>query len=117
MTDIKLNSEGDIAVSNMGDISLTESICQAVLVRLRWIYGEWRLGPEFGFAWFENVFVKSPNLERICSLIRTEIMDVEGVKKASVSVKAHDKKKREVIFAYTFSTDDETYNEEVTLYG
>ena len=44
MVDIKLNRDGDIDVSAVGDISLTESVRQAVLIRLRWIYDEWRLG-------------------------------------------------------------------------
>ena len=38
MVDIKLNRDGDIDVSAVGDISLTESVRQAVLIRLRWIY-------------------------------------------------------------------------------
>ena len=74
MVDIKLNRDGDIDVSAIGDISLTESVRQAVLIRLRWIYDEWRLGPELGFPWFEEVFVKNPNTVKIRSLIRDEIM-------------------------------------------
>ena len=57
MTDIKLGKDGDIVVSAVGDISLTESVRQAVLIRLRWIYQEWRLGPEMGFPWFEEIFI------------------------------------------------------------
>ena len=73
MTDIMLNTNGDIAISDTGDISLTESVRQAILVRLRWIYREWRLGPEYGFRWFEEVFVKNPNEVKIRHLIREEI--------------------------------------------
>ena len=78
MTDIRLGKDGDIVVSEIGDISLTESVRQAVLIRLRWIYQEWRLGPEMGFPWFEEVFIKNPNTVKIRSLIRDEIMQVEG---------------------------------------
>ena len=60
MIDILLEEDGDIAVSEVGDISITNSVRQAVLIRLRWIYNEWRLGPELGFPWFEQVFVKNP---------------------------------------------------------
>ena len=65
MTDIRLGKDGDIVVSEIGDISLTESVRQAVLIRLRWIYQEWRLGPEMGFPWFEEVFIKNPNTVKI----------------------------------------------------
>ena len=85
MVDIKLNRDGDIDVSAIGDISLTESVRQAVLIRLRWIYDEWRLGPELGFPWFEEVFVKNPNTVKIRSLIRDEIMQVEGVTRSTMT--------------------------------
>lgn len=65
MLDIRLNEDGDIAISKNGDISTTESVRQAVMIRLRWIYDEWRLGPELGFPWFEEVFIKNPNTIKI----------------------------------------------------
>ena len=46
MLDIQLDKNGDLAVSETGDIFMTQSVKQAVLIRLRWIYNEWRLGPE-----------------------------------------------------------------------
>ena len=71
MVDIRLNESGDIDVSAVGDIFITESVRQAVLIRLRWFFGEWRLGPDMGFKWFEEVFVKNPNLVKIRSLMRS----------------------------------------------
>ena len=82
MLDIKLNADGDLDVSAFGDISTTESVRQAVLIRLRWIYDEWRLGPEYGFPWFEEVFVKNPNTVKIKQLIREEILKVSEVRAA-----------------------------------
>ena len=117
MTDILLGNDGDIVVSETGDISLTESVRQAILVRLRWIYGEWRLGPEMGFPWFEEVFVKNPNIPKIKRLIRNEIMQVEGVKKAEVTEAVYDREKRTAAFAYTCSVGEDTFREEVVLYG
>lgn len=117
MVDIFLNADGDMAVSAIGDISLTDSVRQAVLIRLRWIYGEWRLGPELGFPWFEEVFVKNPNTVKIKSLIRDEILQVEGVLDARVTEVKYDRARRAATFRFTYSVDGETYNEEVTLYG
>lgn len=117
MLDIMLNRNGDIDVSAVGDISLTESVRQAILIRLRWIYSEWRLGPELGFPWFEEVFVKNPNIIKLKQLIRDEIVQVEGVKSAQVTDVKYDQAKRAVIFTYTCSVGDEIFKEEVILYG
>ena len=116
MVDIKLNRDGDIDVSAIGDNSLTESVRQAVLIRLRWIYDEWRLGPELGFPWFEEVFVKNPNAVKIRSLIRDEIMQVEGVTAAEVTSVNYDRTKRAASFVFTCSVGEAAYREEGTLY-
>lgn len=115
--DIKLDLNGDIRVSPKGDISLTDSVRQAILVRLRWIYNEWRLNPEFGFPWFEEVFVKNPNTLKIRSLIQKEIKTVEEVQDANVIKVVYDKAKREASFIYRATVDGETFEEEVKLYN
>lgn len=117
MLDIKLNADGDLDVSTSGDISMTESVRQAVLIRLRWIYDEWRLGPEYGFPWFEEVFVKKPNTVKIKQLIREEILKVSEVRAADVTKVDYDPAKRTAKFYYTVKVGEETYREEVTLYG
>lgn len=115
MLDIRLASDGDIAVSDIGDIATTESVRQAVLIRLRWIYGEWKLGPEMGFPWFEEVFKKNPNILKIQHLIREEILTVEGVTDATVKTVEYDKRTRAVSIAYTVTVNKKTYDEEVTM--
>ena len=117
MLDIMLNKNGDLDVNALGDISMTDSVLQAVIVRLRWIYGEWRLGTEYGFPWFEEVFVKNPNTVKIKQLIREEIMKVSEVKSAEVTRIDYEPAKREARFYYTVQVGEETYREEVTLYG
>lgn len=117
MIDILLGNDGDIAVSEVGDISITNSVRQAVLIRLRWIYNEWRLGPELGFPWFEQVFVKNPNTVKIRSLIRDEILQVEGVTGAEVTRVVYDRQNRAATFTYTCAVGEEIFREEVTLYG
>lgn len=117
MLDIMLDDSGDMKVSAIGDISLTKSVKQAILVRLRWIYNEWRLGPEFGFPWFEEVFVKNPNTVKIKSLIRDEIMKVDGVTAASVTNVSYNQGKRAATFSYVCTVGEATFKQEVTLYG
>ena len=48
MYDLKLNESGDLEVNDFGDVMLTQSVRQAVLIRLRWLFGEWRFAPEAG---------------------------------------------------------------------
>lgn len=117
MLDIKLNADGDLDVSAFGDISMTESVRQAVLIRLRWIYDEWRLGPEYGFPWFEEVFVKNPNTIKIKTLVRDEILKVKEVKAATVTSVDYNPAKRMATFRYTVTVGEDTFREEVTLYG
>ena len=115
MLDILLDRSGDLLVSETGDVSIANSVRQAVKVRLRWIYNEWRLGPSLGFPWFENVLVKNPDSAMIQQLIRAEIMKVEKVKDAAVIFFEYDRKERNAKIIYTIKVDDETYREEVTL--
>ena len=117
MVDILLGKEGDILVSENGDISLTGSVRQAVLIRLRWFFAEWRLGPELGFPWFEEVLVKNPNLLKIKGLIRNEIMKVNGVRAANVEDISFDPAARTAKVRFTCDTEVGIYREEVALYA
>lgn len=116
MIDLKLTSDGDLDISDVGDVSLTNSIRQAVLIRLRWIFAEWRLGPSFGFPWFEEVFRKNPNLTKIRSLIRDEIMGVEGVQDAEVYSVTYSREHRMALFKFFVTIGGERFKEEVALY-
>ena len=117
MLDILLDQSGDLSLSEDGDIRLGFSIPQAVLVRLRWIEDEWRFGPEIGFPWFTQVFKKNPNLRLIAQYIRRSIMEVDGVKKARAEITEYDPKHRALTVHYWVETENEKYEEEVTLGG
>lgn len=117
MLDIMLDKDGDIAVTALGDIRTTESVRQAVKIRLKWIFSEWRLGPDYGFPWFEEVFVRNPNIPKIKQLVKDEIMKVDEVEDAEVIKAAYDPRTRTAAFTYTVTIDEFTYREEVTLYG
>lgn len=115
MKDLLLNSFGDIVLNESGDISLTESIKQRILTQLRWIKGEWRLGPEFGFPWFEVLLVKNPQFEQIKRLLQDEIRKIDGVQTVKITEVVYDKKSRKARFRFECTIDGKTINEEVTL--
>lgn len=115
MLDILLDRDGDLKVSETGDISLTESVRQAIIIRLRWFLGEWRLGPGNGLDYWGTVLVKNPNLVKIWQAIRDEIMSVEEVTGVNrVDLKA-DAAKRQLIVSYEAVTSEETFREEVKI--
>lgn len=115
--DIMITRDGDLDITENGDIKKTGSMQQAILIHLRWIFSEWRLGPEYGFPYWEDVFIKNPDIERIKRDIRSEIMKVEGVKFANVDRVEYDPAARTASFTYTATTDEETFMEEVILYA
>ena len=115
MLDILLDPGGDLAVSATGDISLTESVRQAIIIRIRWFLGEWRLGPLLGLDYWGTVLVKNPNLVKVRQAIRDEILSVEEVTGVNrVDLKA-DAAKRQLIVSYEAVTSEETFREEVKI--
>lgn len=115
MYDLKLNEDWDIDVSEDGDISTTSSVRQEVKLRLQWIFNEWRLGPELGLTYFEDILVKKPNLEKIRSLIRKEILKADSVESATVTLESYDSKTRTVTYKYTVYTSEEVFEDGVSL--
>ena len=117
MADILLNSSGDIKIDEIGEIKLTTSAKQAILIRLRWIFAEWRLGPDFGFPWFEDVLVKNPVIMKIRQRIRWECLQVPGVTDAKVTSVSFDKPARSATFNFSYTVNEEVYREEITVYA
>lgn len=115
MTDILLEENGDIKVTEDGDILITDSIKQAVCIRLRWIYEEWRLNPEYGLTWFEDILVKNPDMSDIKNAIKEEAEKVEGVTKATIDNIEYDRRHRTLAVKFHFSVGEEVYYEEVTF--
>ena len=80
MLDILLTPDGDLNITDHGDILLTESVRQAIRIRLLWFFREWRFAPELGVPYFEDILIKNPNMNRIRRIIRNEVMSVDEVR-------------------------------------
>ena len=115
MIDFKLSPDWDLELSAVGDISATDSVVQAVRVRLLWFFQEWRLGPGFGIPYFEEILVKNPNEVKVRHLIREAVMSVDGVTNVQGVGLDIDKKTRRATVTVTFTTNEQTYKEEVKI--
>ena len=117
MIDIKLNSDGDLDISESGDIQLCNDPLQDARITILWIEGEWRLNPEAGLPWFEEILVKNANPDIISQQIRSALLGIDGIINADVELEEYDRRNRSIRFKYTITADEETYSEEVLISG
>ena len=82
MNDLQITKRGDLLIRGY-DIVATDSIEQAILIKLRWFFGEWIYNTELGVQWFEKVLVKNPNKLLIRRMIEDAVLSVDGVKSVS----------------------------------
>lgn len=115
MLDFLLSDSGDLFLTQDGDLILTESIKQAVEVRLRWFLEEWRLAPNFGFPYFQELLVKNPNESKIRQRIRDTVKSVDGVAAVDDVTISTDIKSRQCRIAVRFTAKREKDIAEVKI--
>lgn len=82
MIDIALDQlTGSLAIENFDLVLIddTNQIKQNLLIRLKFIFKEWYLDNTQGVPYFEDFFIKNPNQIRIESVLKTEIVNTDGV--------------------------------------
>lgn len=105
--DIQMTRSGDIALSRY-DIAATDSIEQAILIKLRWFFGEWVYDTSLGMDWFGKVLIKNPNSLLIRRMIEDTILSVDGVNSVENLTLSIDKVTRVARIAFTVHTVDGT---------
>ena len=115
MLDILLTPDGDLNITDHGDIQLTESVRQAIRIRLLWFFREWRFAPQLGVPYFEDVLIKNPNMGRIRGIIRREVMSVREVRDVLNLNIDLDPRSRRAVIRFEAVTSEETYREEVEI--
>jgi len=81
MIDLELNSTHDLNVSG-NDLVLIEDedqVSQNVDITLQFFKGEYPLDITFGIPYFENVYVKNPDLPEVSAIFKAVIMSVPDV--------------------------------------
>ena len=114
MLDI-LMKEGDLVITQGGDIVLADSVRQAIRIRLLWFAAEWRFNTEFGIPYYDEVLIKNPNVEKIKLILVREIRKVEEVIDVQNMQIVMDNQNRAAYVTFTVYTSEETFDMEVAL--
>lgn len=69
----------DIADGELSLVSGPDAIAQHLLIRLRFVRGEWFLDNRIGIPYYEQILLKNPNLVAIRGLYRLAILSTPGV--------------------------------------
>ena len=124
MLDIRLNEDGDIAISKNGDISTMlgaenyQKLLEKQLIEVAPLaYMRGRTLDDAFIILDEAQNIKNPNTIKIKTLVRDEILKVKEVKAATVTSVDYNPAKRTATFRYTVTVGEDTFREEVTLYG
>ena len=115
MLDILLNPDGDLNITDQGDIMLTGSVRQAIRIRLLWFFREWRFAPELGVPYFEDILIKNPNMNRVRRNIRNEVMSVDEVRDVRHLTIDIGAQSRRAVIRFEAVTSEEIYREEVEI--
>lgn len=114
MKDIALDRlTGDLYLKNF-DLQLVEGrdqIAQNLMIRLRFILGEWFLDITAGIPYYDDFFIKAPNQILIESVLKEEILDTHGVNQILSFTSNFNARRR--IYSVTFSVI--TTQGEITL--
>lgn len=109
--------DGDVVVTEQGDILLAHSVKQAIRVRLLWFFSEWRFNTEFGIPYYEEILIKNPNIPKAKLLISQAIRDVEEVVDVEDIQISIDSTNRTALVSFVVYTTKESFRMEVELGG
>lgn len=115
MIDILLRSDGDLLVTEQGDIVIGDSVSQKIKIRLKWFEGEWRWNKEEGLPYLESLMIKNPDTDLFEAAVREKIFEVEEVTEVKNVSVTFDAKERVAEISFVAYTDEEVIKEEVRL--
>ena len=82
MSDFTIGGPTNDLVLTNGDLTLvtgSAAIAQNVLQQLQFFLGEWFLDNTQGVGWFQDILVKTPNLDVVNATIQNTILAVPGI--------------------------------------
>ena len=115
--DILLSENGDLYISEKGDVELNDSVAQKIKIRLKWLASEWRFDKSQGLPFKEGLFIKNPDIDSFEMAVMDKIFEVEDVVEVKDVSISYSPKERIGKIAFTALTDFETIREEVVIDG
>lgn len=116
-TDLQLDQEGDLKLSNKLDVIPTNSVAQKISIALRWFLGEWVFDESKGTGWFDIVFVKNPDTNEIENMVIDKIMEFAEIQNVT-SVKIEvDKVSRRAVIRWRAQCSEEMIGSEVVIWN
>jgi hypothetical protein len=81
MQDLKLNTDGDLAVEEYDLALVTDAarVRQQLQIRLRFFKKEWFLDMNFGVPWFQDILRKPYRKSLVDGILKAQIMAVQDV--------------------------------------
>lgn len=105
MVDLQINELTKNMVITNRDLTLTptlsEYVAQKLKLHLSIFKGEWFLNNTLGIPYFQEIFVKNPNLSRIEDVFKREIISIMGVESIQSFFLTYDNSTRELTVTFT----------------
>lgn len=109
MSDIKLNNNGDIDVTDNKLVLLTDPLdClkQRLTIRLKTFREEWFLNRNAGLPYFQTIFTKAASKSLVDSLFRGYILETNGVRRVTEFTSVKDDANRTYTLSFKATTED-----------
>lgn len=113
LKDLRLTEDGDLFISDQGDIVITDSVIQAIKIRLKWFLHEWKFNQKFGVPYYEDILIKNANKLHIEQIIRDQIMGVEKVQDVTDIEVLVNNSTRRLNLRFAVRVDDQLLREEM----
>jgi hypothetical protein len=108
----KKNAQG---FSEFWFINGRDRVAQKIAITLRMWFGEWFLEQTRGMPYLETIFVKGTRLSTIETIIKTQILSVEGVNGIDTFVMELNRQTRVLLVNFTCNTSEGLVRNSITL--
>ena len=105
--DIKVDANRNFVIEN-GDLVLIdggEALLQKLSIKLKLVLGEWFIDVGYGVDYVNYIWVKNPDLTIVESLLKSAILEEEGVKELVTFSLSHSPAQRSLSVRFSVLTD------------
>lgn len=107
MMDLKVSTtthDLEVSAFDLQLIDQSEYLAQKLKIRLLFIYQEWFLDTALGVPYFEQIWVKTPDIPKIETILKATILETEGVTELLAFSTDLDRAARRLTVEFTVNT-------------